>query len=692
MWIRSARAWPILEELFCGIVKKASGYRDIMRKEAIAGLLILIMLAAIGGYVIMNNDGNEPNLPDDDDNNNEISDEWDVYYVDSGDDLPACGSATLGRLYYVASTAGFETCTSAGWAFVDLTGPAGPVGVNGTDGVDGADGVNGTDGASGADGTNGLSALAVTSMESAGSNCADGGLKIEVGVDGNSNGSLDEDEVDHTQYICNGANGANGQDGQNGQEGSDGDDGSASPNTMLTSISTPTLQACSSGGRIINQGLDNGDGGGTAQNGILESVEIDYTTTYCSNFVTTRITDVAKNIGSSPWGNGVYGWSNLATMGTSVYFSGTQDGNYVLYEYDTVSGSKAREVELPGISGIGNQFTSSQPVAKETTLFFEGFIDGVGRSLLAYESTNETTWVVADLCPTSTSTGSSNYCGQVDDLIVMGSKVFFTGTTGISYPWNEELWVHDTTNDSTWQVVDINSGGNSGIQSAEYAVMGSRLYFEASDGINGFELWAHETTNDSTWQAADINSNSGGNGAANDITVMGTRLYFEASDGINGFELWAHETTNASTWQVADIYSVGHGYANDITVMGTRLYFEATDGNSGNELWAHETTNDSTWQVADINSGSNGNADDITVMGTRLYFRANDGISGNEVWVHDTTNDSTWQVADICAGSCNSNANNFVTIGSQIYFIADDGYFFDNELWMIGIEHTITYD
>ena len=86
-----------------------------MRKEAIAGLLVLIMLAAMGGYVIMNNDGNESNLPDDDDNNNEISDEWDVYYVDSGDDLPACGSATLGRLYYVASTAGFETCTSAGW-------------------------------------------------------------------------------------------------------------------------------------------------------------------------------------------------------------------------------------------------------------------------------------------------------------------------------------------------------------------------------------------------------------------------------------------------------------------------------------------------------------------------------------------------------------------------------------------------
>ena len=36
--------------------------------------------------------------------------DWDVYYVDSGSDLPVCGSPTLGRLYYVASTAGFETC------------------------------------------------------------------------------------------------------------------------------------------------------------------------------------------------------------------------------------------------------------------------------------------------------------------------------------------------------------------------------------------------------------------------------------------------------------------------------------------------------------------------------------------------------------------------------------------------------
>ena len=70
---------------------------------------------------------------------------------------------------------------------------------------------------------------------------------------------------------------------------------------------------------------------------------------------------------------------------------------------------------------------------------------------------------------------------------------------------------------------------------------------------------------------------------------MGTRLYFEANDGITGYELWAHETTNDSTWQVADIHSgFGGGDPGDFVVMGTRLYFKANDGSTGSELWMME--------------------------------------------------------------------------------------------------------
>ena len=64
---------------------------------------------------------------------------------------------------------------------------------------------------------------------------------------------------------------------------------------MLTSISSPAASlGCNAGGRVMMQGLDNGDGGGTAQNGVLESGEVDYTTTYCSKYVIWQVADIQR--------------------------------------------------------------------------------------------------------------------------------------------------------------------------------------------------------------------------------------------------------------------------------------------------------------------------------------------------------------------------------------------------------------
>ena len=215
----------------------------------------------------------------------------------------------------------------------------------------------------------------------AGGNCADGGLKIEVGVDDNDDGVLQTSDVDQTQYVCDGADGQDGQDGANGTAGVNGTNGSASPNPMRTSISAPTLQACSSGGRIVQQGLDNGDGGGTAQNGVLESGEVDYTTTYCSNFVVARMADI-------------------------------------------------------------------------------------------------------------TSGGGGSYPGYSAGVTVVGTRLYFDAYTSSS---GNELWAHETTNSSTWQVADIYSSGSSNPgRYGGVTVVGTRLYFDANDGSSGYELWRME--------------------------------------------------------------------------------------------------------------------------------------------------------------------------------------------------------
>ena len=130
----------------------------------------------------------------------------------------------------------------------DVPGPEGPAGADGQDGNDGQDGAtgpNGQDGSTGpagptgpsgpqgeqgpagADGEVAIKTLINTSDEAAGDNCANGGVKIEVGEDINADGILDTDEVDDslTRYVCNGVDGEDGAVGPQGIQGIQGDTG-----------------------------------------------------------------------------------------------------------------------------------------------------------------------------------------------------------------------------------------------------------------------------------------------------------------------------------------------------------------------------------------------------------------------------------------------------------------------------------
>lgn len=87
---------------------------------------------------------------------------------------------------------------------------------DGEDGADGEDGQDGADGTDGEDGTDGLTTLVDVTEIGESEACPFGGVRIDVGPDKNRNDKLDEDEISDTTYICNGAPGANGQDGEDG--------------------------------------------------------------------------------------------------------------------------------------------------------------------------------------------------------------------------------------------------------------------------------------------------------------------------------------------------------------------------------------------------------------------------------------------------------------------------------------------
>ena len=95
-------------------------------------------------------------------------------------------------------------------------GPAGAQGEQGDVGQTGPAGPQGEQGPAGENGEVAIKTLINTNDETAGDNCANGGVKIEVGEDVNANGVLDPDEIDNslTRYICNGEDGEDGEDGQ----------------------------------------------------------------------------------------------------------------------------------------------------------------------------------------------------------------------------------------------------------------------------------------------------------------------------------------------------------------------------------------------------------------------------------------------------------------------------------------------
>ena len=96
--------------------------------------------------------------------------------------------------------------------------------------------------------------------------CRYGGVLVQTGIDDNSNGTLDDDEVDASEAVCNGAPGADGATGDNG----------------LTSLIKRTVLLaedanCPAGGEFVETGIDD-DGNGT-----LEAEEVDASAYLCNN-------------------------------------------------------------------------------------------------------------------------------------------------------------------------------------------------------------------------------------------------------------------------------------------------------------------------------------------------------------------------------------------------------------------------
>ena len=81
---------------------------------------------------------------------------------------------------------------------------------------------------------------------------------------------------------------------------------------------------------------------------------------------------------------------------------------------------------------------------------------------------------------------------------------------------------------------DRHPKGSGGSDPGDYSsiLVDDTLYFSANDGSTGHELWAHNTSNGTTWQVANIRSGSSqSNPGSNMMHVINGVLYFQRHDG-----------------------------------------------------------------------------------------------------------------------------------------------------------------
>lgn len=355
-----------------------------------------------------------------------------------------------------------------------------------------------------------------------------------------------------------------------------------------------------------------------------------------------------------------------------------------LYKTNNCSGAVAASGPVATFTSTGLAFTATQ---QATNLLSAKSLDAANNASVCSNSlshVHRSAQLVKDI--NVAGSGDSNPV----NFGVVGSKVYFRATNGVV---GNELWVTDGTLAGTTMVKDINVADNSN----PYAFLdfdGTVALFAADDGENGMELWRTDGTESGTWMLKDINEGGGHSSPNNFLKASASVIYFTANHDDYGVELWKTDGTAGGTVLVADLEpGAGSSSPANLRLVGTApgIVFTATTTAQGVELWKSNGTTAGT-TCFDINAGAlNANPSYLTNFNGYVYMQATETDADRNVAAElYRTNGSTVElVQDIRVGT-SSGAPSYLTVaGTTLFMYARDattGY----ELYKIGTSGSVS--
>jgi ELWxxDGT repeat protein len=267
---------------------------------------------------------------------------------------------------------------------------------------------------------------------------------------------------------------------------------------------------------------------------------------------------------------------------------------------------------------------------------------------------------ITTINPDTNSSNPSEFTG-------VGSTVFFQADDGID---GTELWKTDGTTGGTVLVQDICPGACSGDPNYLTNFNGA-LYFEAYDGTE-WALWRSDGTSTGTVKVA-----GGAQGVSNpeQLTVVNSILFFTAIDPTGSWGIWKSDGTTGGTVELAGSAQLGSSYESpsQLTTVNGALFFTSYYYNysTDQEVYSLWTSNGTAAGTVQISSWQNYQPLYLTAVSSTLFFVQYDGTVYG-LWTSNGTSSGTVEIAGSTQfGSSGSVPSDLTAVNGTLYFTND---------------------
>lgn len=223
-------------------------------------------------------------------------------------------------------------------------------------------------------------------------------------------------------------------------------------------------------------------------------------------------------------------------------------------------------------------------------------------------------------------------------------------------------------------VKDVNPG-KSGSNIYDMSAGSGRLFFSATDDINGRQIWTSDGTTAGTLKMTSFDEKKYDiKFSSSYLTVNNIYFFHVLRYSDSEYELWRSDGTVSGTFKLIDLPDYLDPRFKSAGAGGLYYFVPWSDPNYGRELWVSDGSISGTKMLKDINPGTGSSSPhNLTQVNNTLFF-----LSGNDLWKSDGTESGTMLVANF-EESSTKDMRSITNVNGIIYLgYLNNG---DYELW-----------